>query len=210
MTMNKKIVRVYSVDACEDIGFKKIGKLEHVSTLNADDILLVVDKNGNGNINNVEIRELAKYFTDVNVNAQWYLPKVNGSIISFEWSDVTANHPEPIDILDLIPMATEEHAGLISADNIAKLNKITPLCTECVLNVNGWNPDTLTQKITLEINMNNRNVIDYPLEYNQIVSQHNILAIKEEADGITFKCDTIPTNNVIVYITSMKVIRNAT
>lgn len=228
--MSKKIVRVYSADECADINFKQIGKLEHVETLNADDILLVVDKNGNGNINNVEIRELAEFFSKVNVNAQWYLPKVDGSVISFEWSELTSNHPEPIDILDLIPIATEERAGLISAENIAKLNSLrpykvdgktiiansdnvisavggTPISTKVTLTASGWDIDLKTQKIQISINTENRNVIDVPSEYIQVVSQHHILAIREETDGITFQCDSIPGVDISIYITSMAVVK---
>lgn len=227
--MANRVVRVYSADACEDISFKKIGKLGHVSTLNADDILLVVDKNGNGDINNVEIRELAEYFSEVNVNAQWYLPKVNGSVISFEWSELTSEHPEPIDILDLIPIATEDQAGLISADNISKINKLTPYtvdgktivanddnvisavgstptCKKIILSSTGWDIDTKTQKILMNINTENRNVIDIPSEYVQIVSANHVIAILEESDGITFQCDAIPTTDIVCYITSMVVV----
>ena len=77
-----------------------------------------------------------------------------------------------------------------------------------MLNADGWDPDSYSQKIMLEVNVNNRNVIDYPPEYIQIVSQHHILAIKEETDGITFQCDSIPVNDITVYVTSMGVIRN--
>lgn len=115
----------------------------------------------------------------------------------------------------LEPATTEKLGGVkpdgtsIVVDENGVMRSLTgmPLCTQCVLDADAWDPDNFTQKITMEVNVNNRNVIDYPPEYIQIVSQHHVLAIREETDGITFKCDTIPVNDITVYITSMGVTR---
>ena len=116
-----------------------------------------------------------------------------------------------------LPIATTEVLGGIKPDgqsvvvsDTGVLSAVTgmPMCTERVLNADGWDPDSYSQKIMLKVNVNNRNVIDYPPECIQIVSQHHVLAIKEESDGITFQCDSIPVNDITVYVTSMGVIKN--
>ena len=61
----------------------------------------------------------------------------------------------------------------------------------------------------MSVNVNNRNVVDYPPSYIQTVSQHHVIAVEEEPDGITFQCDTIPVTDITVYITSMGVVKNA-
>lgn len=230
--MAKKSIRVYSADASGSLGFKNIAKLEHVDTLNADDIILVVDKNGDGDVHNVEIRELAAFFSEVNTNMQWYLPKVNGSVVSFEWSELTSEDPAPIDILDMIPLASESTIGLMNASDYAKLKKITPyepdgktivadsdgilsvvagtpIRKKLLIPASGWDTDTKTQKVSVAVNTENRNVIDVPPEYVRTFSNYQILAISEEETGITFQCSTIPTIDVTCYLTSMGVIDNA-
>ena len=115
-----------------------------------------------------------------------------------------------------LPIATTEVLGGIKPDGQSVVISDTgvlsavagmPMCTERVLNADGWDPDSYSQKIMLEVNVNNRNVIDYPPECIQIVSQHHVLTIKEETDGITFQCDSIPVNDITVYVTSMGEIR---
>ena len=230
--MEKRVVKVFSTNESKPLGFKPIGKLEHVETLNADDIILVVDKNGNGDINNVEIRELAEFFSNVNVNAQWYLPKVNGSVISFEWSELTSEHPAPIDIMDLIPLASETGYGLMNPNDYAKLNKIvpytvdgitikadkngvisaiggTPTCRKITLTASGWDIDSKTQFVSMEIDTRNRNIVDVPPAYVQAFANYRIMAINEDSNGITFQCDTIPMVDIECYVTSMGVISDA-
>lgn len=113
--------------------------------------------------------------------------------------------------------ATKEKLGGVKPDGVSivadengVISSVTgmPLCTQCVLDADAWDPDSFTQKITMEVNVNNRNVIDYPPECIQVVSQHHVLAIKEEVDGITFQCDAIPVNDITVYVTSMGVTKN--
>ena len=98
----------------------------------------------------------------------------------------------------------------VNVDENGVLSAVTgiPILTERVLYAEGWDRDTKTQKVSLTVDTNNRNVIDYPPAYIQIVSQHHVLAIREESDGIIFQCDTIPINDITVYVTSMGVINN--
>ena len=117
-----------------------------------------------------------------------------------------------------LPIATTETLGGIKPDGqsvvvnesgVLSVLSGMPMCIERTLYASAWDVDTLTQKVSADINVNNRNVIDFTPDYVQTVARHHILAVKEENDGITFQCDSIPVSDVTVYITSMGVVRSA-
>lgn len=95
----------------------------------------------------------------------------------------------------------------VDANGVLRAVTGIPTCTKCTLRADGWDRDTSLQKVSLSLNINNRNVVDYPPEFIDIVSQYHIIAVKEEADGVTFQCSGIPLTDITVYITSMGVIR---
>lgn len=206
-------VKVLSMNRADPIHFTKINEFGDMTDLTPEDMLFITaERDGEEVTKNVRIRDFGQFFKDFNVDAQWFIPVVNGSKLSWQWSEAVNSLPD-IDIAAMIPSASESLNGLMTSVDKVKLDNLseavinTPICSECVLTANGWNPSTLTQKIMMRIDTNNRNAIDYPPEYNQIVSQHHILAIREESDGITFQCDSIPASSIIVYVTSMKVTR---
>lgn len=238
-------VKVLSMNRAESIHFTKINEFGDMVNLTPEDMLFITgERDGEEVTKNVRVRDFGQFFKDFNVDAQWFVPVVNGSIISWQWSEAVNSLPD-IDIAAMIPTVSSTENGLMTSLDKSKLDNLAeyelpiattevlggikpdgqsvvvsdtgvlsavsgmPICTECVLNADGWDPDSYSQKIMLEVNVNNRNVIDYPPECIQIVSQHHVLAIKEETDGITFQCDSIPVNDITVYVTSMGVIRNA-
>lgn len=237
-------VKVLSMNRAEPIHFTKINEFGDMTNLTPEDMLFITaERDGEEVTKNVRVRDFGQFFKEFNVDAQWFVPVVDGSKISWKWSEAVNSLPD-IDIAAMIPTVSSTVNGLMTSidkiklDNVAEytlpvattenlggvkpdgvsiivdddgvMSSVTgmPLCTECTLTVDGWDPDYLTQKIMMEVNVNKRNVVDYSPEYIQTVSQHHILAIREEADGITFQCDSIPVNAIKVYITSMGVTRN--
>lgn len=247
--MGKIRVRVLSENACGDINFRNISEISHASKLNADDTLLIVDNNGNGSMRNAAVKELAKFFSDINTTTQWYLPTTSGSNLEFKWSEDVPNAPDPItiDISSLIPLASETTDGRMSSadkitlDELAKGSSITPddvkkaiyeiidnntiviedgvmkavntniaRVVKIILTADQWDTTTKTQKIPVELNTDERNVIDVDVASLSEWTSNGVVAISENSTGITFSCEQIPLVNLTCYLTSMPVIYDGT
>lgn len=238
------IVNVLSTTRADSIHFTKINEFGDMTDLTFDDMLFITAvRDGEEVTKNVRVRDFGKFFDTFNVEAQWFIPVVNGSKISWQWSDAVASI-DTIDIAAMIPVVSDTANGLMTSIDKLKLDNMSeyklpiateetlggvkpdgqsivvdengvmsavtgmPVCTQCTLKADSWDPDSKSQKISMAVNVDNRNVVDYPPQYIQIVSQHHVLAINEESDGITFQCDSIPVNDITVYITSMGVINH--
>ena len=113
----------------------------------------------------------------------------------------------------VLPTATTDVLGGVKIDNrtivmdangVIRSNAGVPESKRCVLPANGWNSSTLTQKLEMELNVTLRNSIDVDPASMDVWLNNRIYAISEASDGITFRCSTIPTNDVVIYvITSM-------
>ena len=237
-------VNVLSMNKSDSLHFSKISEFGDMTDLTFDDMLFITSIRDDEEVTkNVRVRDFGKFFNEFNVKAQWFVPVVTDSKISWKWSDAVSSI-DPIDVAAMIPTASDTVNGLMSSTDKVKLDQMSvyelpiattktlggvkpdgesvivdengvmsavtgmPVCTQCTLKADKWDPDSKSQKIKMTVNTNNRNVIDYPPQYIQIVSQHHILAIKEESDGITFQCDAIPVNDITAYVTSMGVINH--
>ena len=113
----------------------------------------------------------------------------------------------------VLPTATTDVLGGVKIDNrtivmdangVIRSNAGVPESKRCVLPANGWNSSTLTQKLEMELDITLRNSIDVDPASMDVWLNNRIYAISEASDGITFRCSTIPTNDVVIYvITSM-------
>lgn len=113
----------------------------------------------------------------------------------------------------VLPIASTEVLGgikidgrtiVIDANGVIRSNAGVPESKRCVLPANGWNSNTLTQKLEMELDITLRNSIDVDPASMDVWLNNRIYAISEASDGITFRCSTIPTNDVVIYvITSM-------
>lgn len=113
----------------------------------------------------------------------------------------------------VLPTATTETLGGVKVDNrtivmdangVIRSNAGVPESKRCVLPANGWNSSTLTQKLEMELDITLRNSVDVDPASMDVWLNNRIYAISEASDGITFRCSTIPTNDVVIYvITSM-------
>lgn len=83
---------------------------------------------------------------------------------------------------------------------------ITPTLT---LTVAGWDTTTKQQTVLTTIDTTKRNVIDITVGELPTWSECNVYAISESATGVTFQCDTIPSDALTFKITSMEVTSNA-
>ena len=90
-------------------------------------------------------------------------------------------------------------------DTTARIT-ITPTLT---LTVAGWDSQTKQQTVLTTIDTTKRNVVDITVEELPTWSECNVYAISESATGVTFQCDTIPSDALTFKITSMVVTSNA-
>lgn len=205
-------IDVLSTTSSEPLKFAKISEIEKTTTVYRDDYLLLSnDTDGVEKTRSVKLCDLKAYFEEVNITMQWFVPVVNDGIISWEWASGVES-VDPIDIRNMVGLVDRTNDGLMSSLDKAKLDAISldtlskmPTCTKHILSASRWDSTAFTQKINMIINTNNHNAVDYPAGYNQIVLDCGIRAIREESNGITFKCNTRPTSDVVVYITSTKV-----
>jgi len=83
--------------------------------------------------------------------------------------------------------------------------KISNLLT---LNANGWDSNTKTQKVTFELDTAKYNIIDITITELESWAAYKVSPITESSTGITFSCETIPTNNLTFKVVSMNVIED--
>ena len=79
--------------------------------------------------------------------------------------------------------------------NSTKQDKIT-ISSTLTLTVAGWNSETKVQKALISLNTSNVNSIIYDLSCLDTVISNAVIPSLEETTGITFKCTTIPTNDI--------------
>lgn len=242
-------VNVLSFNNSDPLTFKRVYEFDNMPDLQPTDYLMVSGKrNGKDITRNTQIKDIAKYMSDVNLNMQWFIPVQEGKIIKWVWSDAV-DHIDPIDLtvaagslvtqtedgimsstdkvkLDgiednannyVLPEATEDTLGGIKIDGttLVKNDKgqivaniksgSTVTVTEVTLYADEWDTTTKTQKALLEVNTACRNVVDVDVQSINDWTECGVLAITEEADGITFMCNTIPLVNLKCYITSMTI-----
>ena len=77
------------------------------------------------------------------------------------------------------------------------------------LTVAGWDSTTKQQTVLTTIDTTKRNVVDITVGELPTWSACNVYAISESATGVTFQCDTIPSDALTFKITSMAVTSNA-
>ena len=198
-----KNVTVLSEGACSPISFKNIADIEHSDTLNEKDTVIVIASNGNGEMKNVEIRELASFFINTNYTTSWYLPVINNSTISWELVKFGDKEPEDIDIVSMIPVATSEKDGLMPATAFKSLINAIPVRTKITLTSIVW--DTLLNQYiySIAIDTEGKHITVEPTPASaKIFRDCGIICTEISEHGITFECDTIPTTDIELYVLS--------
>ena len=91
-------VKVLSMNRAESLHFTKINEFGDMVNLTPEDMLFITgERDGEEVTKNVRVRDFGQFFKDFNVDAQWFVPVVNGSIISWQWSEAVNSLPD-IDI----------------------------------------------------------------------------------------------------------------
>jgi hypothetical protein len=114
----------------------------------------------------------------------------------------------------VLPTATTDVLGGVKIDNrtivmnangVIRSNAGVPDSRRCVLPYTDWDPITLTLHLDISINVNMRNIIDVDPASVDLWVNNKIYAISETSEGITFRCDQIPTNDIVIFIVSTMV-----
>lgn len=114
----------------------------------------------------------------------------------------------------VLPTASTETLGGVKIDGrtividnagTIKSNAGVPDSRRCVLASSDWNSVSLTLKVDIELDVTYRNIIDVePSSVDDWVN-NKVYAISEASDGITFRCSTIPLNDIVIYVVSSMV-----
>ena len=143
--MDKFNITVLSDESYPSMKFKNVSEIERGDSLEQHDSIMVIKNNDDKTLQTIYLSDLAKYFSDVNVENQWYLPTISDGQLKFVWSENTANAPSPIiiDISSLIPLASDTTDGRMSSldkvtlDNVAqKISSATLLEYSANININ--------------------------------------------------------------------------
>lgn len=114
----------------------------------------------------------------------------------------------------VLPTATTDVLGGVKIDNrtivmnangVIRSNAGVPDSRRCVLPYTDWDPITMTLHLDISINVNMRNIIDVDPASVDLWVNNRIYAISETSEGITFRCNQIPTNDIVIFIVSTMV-----
>ena len=125
--MDKFSVNIFSDKSYPGMKFKNVSEIERGDSLDPHDSFMVVRNDDNASLQIIHLSDLAKYFSDVNVSNQWYLPTVSDSMLKFVWSEDVPNTPKPIviDVSALIPLASDKTDGRMSSSDKVKLDNLS-------------------------------------------------------------------------------------
>lgn len=114
----------------------------------------------------------------------------------------------------VLPVATTNTIGGVKPDGLSirvdengviSSNAGVPSVKRCVLLASDWDQSTLTLKYETTIDTDMRNTVDVDSSSMDAWVSSRVYAISEAADGITFRCSTIPLIDIVVFITSYTV-----
>ncbi len=125
--MDKFSANIFSDKSYPSIKFKNVSEIERGDSLDPHDSFMVVKNDDNTSLQIIYLSDLAKYFSDVNVSNQWYLPTVSDGMLKFVWSEDVQNAPKPIiiDVSALIPLVSDTTDGRMSSSDKVKLDKLS-------------------------------------------------------------------------------------
>lgn len=145
------IAKVLTTRKVDSIEFRKIKDFGDMTALYPDDRVIVTGSMSDGTnsanrphgdpesnvTKNVTVASFGRFFSEFNVNAQWFLPVLNGSTIDWEWASEAPSHIDSINLLTAIPVATKTSNGLMSAEDKVRLGNATayelPVATKTTL-----------------------------------------------------------------------------
>lgn len=114
----------------------------------------------------------------------------------------------------VLPTASTEIIGGIKIDGrtivmdnsgTIRSNAGVPDARRLVIPRSAWNSISLTQKVAIDLDVSYRNTVDVEPSSVDLWINHRVYAISEASDGITFRCDSIPTGDIVIYIISSMV-----
>lgn len=109
---------------------------------------------------------------------------------------------------DYIPVIDSEDSGQMKKVPFSAFGSSISTTDVLTLSAGNWT-DSKTQKVSINVDTNKRNVVDVAASSLQDWGSCGVYASKEESDGITFSCAEIPSVDLQFYVTSMEVNRSA-